>query len=493
MKPEQKEIVLAGIQDLQGQAVAACWDKYAFPGKVAGCIVAIAGGAVLQVVIPGFGQWIAIAAGVLIAGSVDNLAAREGDRIEDGNIEAINAYLDEATQKEILLPYIEQAAEVGKAGKKTRPAMGQTTNGSPSPAVSSNGSDKTSSPSKETGVNSDSAGNPSTDNGFGTSESKSGIQLPRQIAQLDEAAPHLFMVGRTREGKSETLKHLIGREDRVWYLTSKATDKVPSHWRGYRVGGPDLPKQIRWLHSQWEAAFLRHLEGADQQREWFVIDEAVGILQSLKTKGAKGVADSLRGFIVEVLTSGAGVHAFVGILSQTGNAGPIGVDEDLLKNSSIVGCGKRKKSQMLKAFLKLTDLKVTREQEQEILSLEGYWQLWENDGPCLSQVPLSELSVKDVEVCPVPPEEDEKEADSIKICVQQVEPKSLAERILDHMIKHGEAKTAREITIACTRSEDNQRATVDEVKQVLENLIAQEKIYGWVDGKTERYQITGTP
>ena len=57
-------------------------------------------------------------------------------------------------------------------------------------------------------------------------------------------------------------------------------------------------------------------------------------------------------------------------------------------------------AKMIKAFCKLTDLRLTTEQEAEILSLEGYWQLWENNGPCLSQVPLSELPLKDVLPCP---------------------------------------------------------------------------------------------
>ncbi|WP_346294458.1 hypothetical protein, partial [Sphaerothrix gracilis] len=200
---------------------------------------------------------------------------------------------------------------------------------------------------------------------------------------------------------------------------------------------------------------LNHLEGTDQQREWFVIDEAVGILQSLKTKGFKRVADRLRGFIVELLTAGAAVNAFGGILSQTGNAGPLGVDEDLLKNFSIVGCGKRKKAQMVKAFCKLTDLRLTGEQEAEILGLPGYWQLWENNGPTLSQVPLSDLLLKDVVVCPF----DEEETD---VCQPSTKaPKqSFEARILDYLKKQSEGKTAREITIACTRSSDDPRPNV---------------------------------
>ena len=161
-----------------------------------------------------------------------------------------------------------------------------------------------------------------------------------------------------------------------------------------------LGEQMTWLLDQWEASLLNHLEGADGDREWFVIDEAIGILQSLKTKGHKAIAARLAGFVVECVTGGAAVGAFVGILTQSGNAGPLGIDENLLKNFSIVGCGKRKKAQMVKAFCKLTDLRLTGQQEAEILALPGYWQLWENSRPYLSQVPLAQLPLKDVSPCP---------------------------------------------------------------------------------------------
>jgi len=55
---------------------------------------------------------------------------------------------------------------------------------------------------------------------------------------------------------------------------------------------------------------------------------------------------------------------------------------------------------MVKGFCKLTDLRLTGEQEAEILNLPGYWQLWEHNGPTLSQVPLSAIALKDVVVCP---------------------------------------------------------------------------------------------
>jgi hypothetical protein len=322
-----------------------------------------------------------------------------------------------------------------------------------------------------------------------TTEPDNGATLPRAIAQLDDAAPHLFMVGRTREGKSETLKHLIGAEKRVWYVTSKATDRVPQHWQGYRVGGPQLGEQMTWLLDQWEASLLRHLEGNDRDREWFVIDEAIGILQSLKTKGHKAIAARLAGFVVECVTAGAAVGSLVGILTQSGNAGPLGIDEDLLKNFSIIGCGKRKKAQMVKAFCKLTDLRLKGEQQAEILSLDGYWQLWENNGPCLSQVPLSELALKEVIRCPVA---DAGQGDRPSEPAAKQPKQSFEDRILEYLRKQSEARTARDICRACTRSTDDPRPNVDQVRDMLALMISEGFVSRETDGTTDRYRLTGT-
>jgi len=444
----------------KNRAITRCWLAHTSYGQIAAATAGLLWpiGTVIA------GPWDIVAmggfAGVILIGSVLS-ASKEADGIElevsQGRFHRMGAYL---TQEDVLaLKRKAIAAGVASTEKKMSPDMGQQQD---VPTTSGNGTPNTS------------AGD--------------GVRLPRAIAQLDEAAPHLFMVGRTREGKSETLKHLIGHEQRVWYVTSKATDRVPAHWQGFRVGGPQLGNQMAWLLEQWETSLLNHLEETDQEREWFVIDEAVGILQSLKTKGFKQVADRLRGFIVELLTAGAAVNAFGGLLSQTGNAGPLGVDEDLLKNFSIVGCGKRKKAQMVKAFCKLTDLRLTGEQEAEIVGLPGYWQLWENNGPTLSQVPLSDLPLKDVVVCPL--EEGE-------TAVDQPSPKapkqSFEARILEYLKKQSAGKTAREITIACTRSSDNPRPNVAQVRDRLALMISEGQVSREMDGATERYRATGTP
>jgi len=225
--------------------------------------------------------------------------------------------------------------------------------------------------------------------------------LPIAPCRLDDAAPHLFLVGRTREGKSETLKHLIGGEKRVWYVTIKQTDMAPSHWRAYRVGGRDLAEQMAWLIDQWDIALNRHLDGRDNEPEWFVIDEIVAIMRSLETKGYKELALRLKGIAIELVTAGAAVGAFIGLLSQTGNSGPIGIDLDLLKNFSVVACGKRKKPQAIAAFEKLTEMRLTPNQRAQVMTQPSYFQLWEMEGaPALSVIDPTPLTLAPVKVCP---------------------------------------------------------------------------------------------
>ena len=440
----------------KNRAITRCWLSHTSYGQIAAATAGLLWpiGTVIA------GPWGIVAmggfAGVILIGSVMG-AAKESEAIElavsRGSFTKLGEYL---TQDDVLELKRQAIAAGIVSEKKMSPEMGQPR---------------------------------TTTSGNGTSMPSSGdaVLLPRAVARLDEAAPHLFMVGRTREGKSETLKHLIGAEKRVWYVTSKATDQVPSHWQGYRVGGPHLGAQMTWLLDQWEAALLNHLEGADKGREWFVIDEAVGILQSLKTKGFKEVSDRLRGFIVELLTAGAAVNAMGGILSQTGNSGPLGIDLDLLQNFSIVACGKRKKAQMIAAFGKLTGIRLSSEQEAEILHLQGYWQLWENNGPTLSQVPLSELPFKDVVACPFDEGETEPGQSPPKARKQSFE-----ERILDYLKKQTQGKTVRDICRACTRSSDNPRPNVAQVRDMLALMISEGHISRETDGLTERYRSTVT-
>lgn len=389
-REDAQAIYLQAKTSLQQEALDSCWERYDLLPKAVGGAIAIGGALVLSAWLPGVGTWLAWSMAATIAAGGTYIAGKEGASIERGDNEAISRYIDDERMEKLLKPFIEQIQE-GMAKKplgvvETQAQTAETT-------MPESGKSARTEPGSE-------SAEPVT---------TAPALLPIAPCQLDEAAPHLLLIGRTREGKSETLKHLIGSEERVWYITSKYTDQVPEHWAAYRVGGRELPDQMAWILGKWEAQIDRHLSGQDTEREWFVVDEAVGIMQSLKTKGETkverdyntAIAGKLRALIIELVTAGAAVGAFVGLLSQTGNSGPLGVDLDLLKNFSVVSCGKRKKAQMITSFEKLTQLRLTPEQNAQVLALAGFWQLWENEGPTLSQVPLSPLPLAPVAPGPI--------------------------------------------------------------------------------------------
>jgi hypothetical protein len=362
------------------RATSRCYSKWMLPAQIGGCacillwpLGAVAGSL-------GIVALAAMGAGSALAGLA--MADQESNRIAQGDRDALAQYLSDDDITEF-----KQLAQATATPPKTTGAV-----------------EAQDDPTTPTPTNTTQQPEPTSE-----SEATAPSLLPIAPCQLDDAAPHLLLIGRTREGKSETLKHLIGSEERVWYITSKYTDQVPEHWTAYRVGGRDLPAQMAWILAKWEAQIDRHLSGQDVEREWFVVDEAVGIMQSLKTKGETkadrdqntAIAGKLRALIIELVTAGAAVGAFVGLLSQTGNSGPLGVDLDLLKNFSVVSCGKRKKAQMISSFEKLTQLRLNSEQSAQALNLSGFWQLWENEGPTLSQVPLSTLNLAPVITAPI--------------------------------------------------------------------------------------------
>jgi len=369
------ELILA----MSNRATSRCYSKWMLPAQIGGCacillwpLGAVAGSM-------GIVALVAMGAGSALAGLA--MADQESARIVQGDRNALAQYLsddDISEFKQLAAATAEPPKPMG-AVETEQPKTPEPTNTTQQPEPTSE------------------------------SDATAPKLLPIAPCQLDDAAPHLLLIGRTREGKSETLKHLIGSEERVWYITSKYTDQVPEHWTAYRVGGRELPDQMAWILAKWEAQIDRHLSGQDTQREWFVVDEAVGIMQSLKTKGETkadrdhntAIAGKLKALIIELVTAGAAVGAFVGLLSQTGNSGPLGVDLDLLKNFSVVSCGKRKKAQMITSFEKLTQLRLTPEQSAQVHGLTGFWQLWENEGPTLSQVPLSPLPIAPVAPGPV--------------------------------------------------------------------------------------------
>lgn len=237
--------------------------------------------------------------------------------------------------------------------------------------------------------------------------------LPLKPPELDESAPHLLLLGGTREGKTEALRYLLAGQQRVTYLTTKVTDHVPTHWGGYCVGGSAKIRQLTWFMDYWAERLDLHLTGKDTEPEWIVADEAIGHRVSLKNADRK-LSDRWDGLMLETCTAGAAVGIYSAILCQTKNSGPIGLDLDILQqNYSVIAAVKRKRSLGFGVFEKMAGVKLTDEQRSQVLQLSAYYQLWMdgNGEPAVGQLLPIQTPTKLVEPCPEIPSDDDDSSD----------------------------------------------------------------------------------
>lgn len=256
--------------------------------------------------------------------------------------------------------------------------------------------------------------------------------LPLKPPELDESAPHLLLLGGTREGKTEALRYLLAGQPRVTYLTTKVTDHVPAHWGGYCVGGNAKLRQLIWFMDYWAERLDAHLTGKDTEPEWIVADEAIGHRVSLKNAG-KSLCDRWDGLMLETCTAGAAVGLYSAILCQTKNSGPIGIDLDILQqNYSVIAAVKRKRSLGFGVFEKMAGVKLTDEQKAEVLQLSGYYQLWMdgNGEPAVGQLAPIATTTRLVETCPAIPDESEDEAAPVTHDLSEVDWAARAPELL---------------------------------------------------------------
>lgn len=325
------------------------------------------------------------------------------------------------------------------------------------------------------------------------SKSADVAPVPYAPIKLDPDCPHFLLLAGSREGKSNALRCLLDGHARVNYVSTKGTDQVPAHWEGYVIGGTAeaMGQQLQWLLTTWGAKLAAHADGTDTEPEWFVFDEAIQLQTYAKRSKVRGLADDLAGLQVEIATQGAAIGAYGTLLAQTKNAGPLGIDLDILQqNFRMVIPLKSKRRLALSVIEKMGGLRLTTEQREDILSNPNrYLQLWlgEDEDIYHDVLPEFQGELKPLVKCPIA------DADTAPQQAQETtEPKPLGARILDYLKGHGEAKTAREIRNSCTRPTDNPRASTDEVKDILCLMISEGQIQRWDEGSTERYQATGT-
>lgn len=329
----------------------------------------------------------------------------------------------------------------------------------------------------------------------GSEASSPAGALPRGVLVL-RPETHLKLLAPSRGGKTNTLLHLLKDAKRVTYITLKDSDRVPQHWQGYRLRPFNIHRDVAAVLSEVQRTVGGILDGTDRGEHWLVIDEALAITDLLQASPEddddKAIAREFSSLIKLHLATGAAQGARLALMSQTQNGTDIkGISAASLQNLWTVVCGSERCAEGLRHLASWYQKHVgglTGEQVTGLRSLTaGFYQLASVKGTAtLCAFPQF---TGDLKPCVVP---------SSRVIVTPppagatTESKGFTARILEYLTGHGEAKTAREIRNACTRSTDDPRASTEEVREILNGMAMVGDIYRWEDGSTERYQITGT-
>lgn len=223
-----------------------------------------------------------------------------------------------------------------------------------------------------------------------------------------EDQQHLGLIGPTRSGKTSTLYNLLGGKKTVTYVSMKMTDEVPTHWSGIYVTRSNAVEEFSKFCDYMDSKLTVHCDATDssgREEEWFVIDEAlsaISILKKGKGKDGAAVAERLQSLIVAAAALGMGVGFKLCLLSQSPNAGSLGISVPDMKNFSWVVAASEicpsGFSEMVPYYRKLSGLKVSSVSEKMISKLTGFWQLWSWKGsPVLGQAERVTLKMKPLE------------------------------------------------------------------------------------------------
>jgi hypothetical protein len=318
-------------------------------------------------------------------------------------------------------------------------------------------------------------------------ESPSPDNLPRAPIQIDQDCPHFLLLAGSREGKSNALRCLLDNAERVHYVSSKATDSVPQHWQGYLVQGDSDTRvaQVMWLLQEWGRRLAAHAADPSLLPEWFVVDEAIQILNYAK-RGGKKLAEAWCDMLIEIATQGAAIGCYGVVLAQTKNAGPLGIDLDLIQqNFRIVVPVKQKRRLALTVLEKIAGLRLTQAQQEEVLTFPGeYLQLWVggDEQVYFDVLPCYQGALKALERCP------ELSADgddtTIIVSAQRME-KSPEEKVIDWLNNNPGWHTVAAIKKSVRPLPDWQKSAVQNMLMALwEN--------GRIDASDDKYAATGT-
>lgn len=475
LKSELKKELDSTLSDCRQVAIANALERYSLPAQIIGVAVGVVGGGLLSTVMPG-GVIASALIGFIISGAATKLSDDEAQAIERGDLVTLKRYYPKDQLEEKIKPLLQKAA----AAKKPLAQELQKI----APQTSTTTETETGSPSPEPVAAASSA-------------------LPVAPVQLSGNAPHLLLFGRSQNGKTNTAAHVLA-DIQVDYISLKASDTVPDSWNGYLISPTKTDAQINWVLDQWELMLNTSLESNSRKvKHAFVVDEYISIyaLISNPTK------DRLKTFYIRLLTTGAGLGLIGGILTQTSNAGALDIPADILKNCSTVAVtGEQKNnSWMATVFSKFTGYQLDEAQKKQVKRLSGYWQFWDKDGPCLSQIPVYSGSLKPLENCPTNPLENKveqtKSSDSqftenpFMNKMKTDQPvKTIEERIVEYLKRTSQFASPRTIYRGITITKADGDLKVGDIREKLIAMSEEEnsKIQIESKGHNLRFGLVGT-
>jgi hypothetical protein len=320
---------------------------------------------------------------------------------------------------------------------------------------------------------------------------------------------HLKLLAPSRGGKTNTLLHLLKDAGQVTYLTLKDSDRVPGHWKGYRLRPYNIHADVAAVLSEVQPLIAAILDGRSRETHWLVLDEALAVTDLLESQAEtdedKRVTKQFSSLIKLLLATGAAQGAMLALMSQTQNGSDIkGISAASLQNLWTVICGSERCadgfSHMPAWYSKHVD-SLTGPQISELKKLDrGFYQLAAVRGePLLCSFPQFE---GDLKPCIVPgrmaypnateptygavPQTDQQRLEN---AYQQSAGESVEDKVIAYLQKQDGFVPAWQIKSGVAELKN---LTADEAKAVLNRMVDEGMIESRMEKGSLTYAATGT-
>lgn len=327
--------------------------------------------------------------------------------------------------------------------------------------------------------------------------------LPRGVLSL-RPETHLKLLAPSRGGKTNTLLHLLKDAQQVTYLTLKDSDRVPKHWKGYRLRPYNIHTDVAAVLSEVQPLIAAILDGRSRETHWMVLDEALAVTDLLESQSEtdddKRVTKQFSSLIKLLLATGAAQGAMLALMSQTQNGSDIkGISAASLQNLWTVICGSERCadgfSHMPTWYTKHVD-SLTGPQISELKKLNGgFYQLAAVKGePLLCSFPQFEGDLKPCVVpgrmaYPQPPEPTygavpQTDQQRLENAYQQQAGESVEDKVIAYLQKQDEFIPAYEIK---KNVRPLKEGSLEETKALLNRMVEEGMIDVIMEGSTEKY------